>query len=162
MIQPISYLGLIFYDLMRNQPPGTFFSTSLWLATSIVELDKLKKEEENANTSQNDKFLAELREIKNNTHKDLKKYLAEVETIVAAYPRERWNDEYEGMDNKENPIRINDRNVRIIDLARLLKESYETMVRVVGFIIKDYSMEYRNVPSMGGSDVPVWMGGGQK
>ncbi len=125
---------------------------------AIVKADKRTKAKEGANTAQNDKYLEELKFIRNNTHKELKKYLALVEVIVATTPPEKWYEEYQGTDNKGNPIMIENRNIRIMDMARLLLESYETIMDAVCYVIYDYSMEYRISEPMSGGDMPNWMG----
>jgi hypothetical protein len=158
--KPIETMAMIFFDLMRNSQSRDKYSTSLWMATQIVKMDKLKREG-NENTAESDKYLKRLKFIRDNTHEELKKHLADVETIVTTIPRELWADRYKGDDNKGNAIRIdNDKAVRVMDMDRLLKEAYEEMIDAVCYVIKDYSLEYRmNVGSLG---VPEYLGGGRK
>jgi len=144
---------------MRIQPKETFFSTSLWLAESIVELDKIDKSKpgNRGDITMNEAHLKNLKFITENTHKLLCIPLADAEAVVSSVPREMWNKDYERPNNKGDVIRMpNGSSCRIIDIYRLLKESYSPVVKAVVSVIKDYSMEYR---VGGASEVPDWMQG---
>ena len=158
-MKPIEYLGTIFFDLMRIQPRETFYSTSLFLAKSIIELDKKDKERKQEDTSTNDAHLRKLKYIKESTHEDLKMPLAIAEAIVASTERDKWGKEFEGKNNLDKRITIKGgKSIRVLDIYRLLKEAYSPMIDAVVDVIKDYSMEYRMSPSEN-DNVPTWLGG---
>jgi hypothetical protein len=148
-MKPISYLSTVFFDLMRigaGQGGDRLYSTSLSLALAMVKLDMLDKKKggKNIDVSKNKEFLKKLEYIEENTNENLLMPLAVVETIIASTPMERWDKEFEGVNNQGNKIRMeNERYATILDMYRLLKESYTPVVEIVAEIIQPYSEEYR-------------------
>lgn len=148
----------MFFRLVELPPTRTFYSNSLWIAEAIVKLDKNTQPTLNP---VNDKYLADLKFIAENTHPKVMMPLADVESIVASKPLEQWRTSIDLQDNKGDRIRINDiKETTVIDLNRMLKESYRSCLLIVVDIAKDYSLDYRTAPVMGSYDVPEWMAGG--
>jgi len=129
----------------------------------MVDLDRKDKLEKKEPTTNNDKHLKQLRFIADNTHEELKLPLAISEAIVASTPMEHWKKPYSGKDNEGNVIRmenIGEKETSVLDIYRLLKESYRHTVKAVVDTIKPYSIEYRATGTTGaGFDIPDWMGG---
>lgn len=144
---------------MINQPQtSTFYTKSLSLAEAIVKLDKNTQPKLNPI---NDKYLKDLEFISDNTHIKVMMPLSDVESIVSSKPLEQWRTSIDLQDNKGDRIRINEtKETTVIDLNRMLKESYRTCLLIVVDIAKDYSLDYRTAPVMGSYDVPEWMAGG--
>jgi hypothetical protein len=160
-MKPIEYLAGIFFSLMQMQPKQTFFSTSLWLAEAIVDLDKKERINRGEKTDLNDYHLKKIEEIRVDTHPQLKIPLANAEAIVASTPMEKWKMAYEGKDNDGQIIKLdNIKQVNVLDIYRLLKESYRHSIKAVVDVIKDYSMEYRMSTGLSvAGEIPDWMGG---
>jgi hypothetical protein len=60
-------------------------------------------------------------------------------------PKERWGGEYKGYDNNDEKILLGDsgKPARYIDIYRLIKESYTSLVKIVAEVTQPYSMEYK-------------------
>lgn len=160
-MRPIEFLGTVFFDLMRVQPEGNFYSTSLSQAFAMVKLDMKDKQKKNEDTSMNEAHLKTLKYIEENTHKDLKMPLAIAEAIVASTEKQKWNKESGSRNNAGDNARLPDGSqLRVIDIYRLLKESYTPIVEVVCDIIQPYTMEYRMTVDSG-SYMPSFLGGKQ-
>jgi hypothetical protein len=162
-MKPITFLSTIFFDVLRlgaGQGGDRMYSTSLSLALAMVKLDILDKRKGNksADVSKNREFLKKLEYIEKNTHEGLLMPLAVIETIIASTPMERWDKEFEGVNNQGNKVRMeNERYATILDMYRLLKESYTPIVEIVAEIIQPYSEEYR--VSMEGSGLASMLAG---
>ena len=144
-MRPIEFLGISFFELMKIQPRGTFYSTSLSLAIAMVKLDMIDRQSKNEkDIDRHKKYLKELERISETTHKDLDMPLATAETIVSSIEPTKWNTEYGGKDNRGERIALPDgQSIKIIDLFQRLKESYTPIMLIVVEIIQPYSMEYR-------------------
>jgi len=154
-MKPIEYLGNRFFDLMIVQPRETFYSTSLFLARAIVTLDMKGKSEEESVI--NRKHLKKLDYIVKNTHEDLMKPLAVVEAIVASKERSEWGKEYGGKNNRNEEVELKDgTKLYIMDLYRLMKESYGDCIMAVVDVVTEYSSDYRYAQPA--SDGVAWMG----
>lgn len=146
-MRPIEYLAHIFFDLMRIQPEGKFYSTSISLAFSIVKLDQKDRKD----VSKHKGYFDKLKYIEENTHENLKMPLAKVEAIVDSIERSKWNKEYEGKNNNDTHVKKRDgKEIRILDMYQYLKEAYTPIVEIVVDIIGPYSMEYRMTVDSGG------------
>ena len=140
---------------MIVQPRETFYSTSLFLARAIVTLDMKGKSEEESFV--NRKHLKKLDYIVKNTHEDLKKPLAVVEAIVASKERSEWGKEYGGRNNDHEEVELADgTKLNIMDLYRLMKESYGDCIMAVVDVVTEYSSDYRYAQA--NSDGVAWMG----
>jgi hypothetical protein len=159
-MKAIEYLAQIFYSLMQTQPRGNFYTTSFWLAESMVYLDKKDKVITGDSTDENTRHAERLSFIRENTHADILMPLAIVEAIVASTPPEHWRKPYDGKNNKGERIVIKNKTggyeTTILDLYRMMKESYLEAVLAVADIIKPYSLDYRVSNTQG--DLPGWLG----
>ena len=155
-MKPIEFLGTTFFTLMQIQPKQTFYSTSLWLARAILEFDKKDKMSKGQSHEINDKHLKEIDFVTKNTHQDLKMPLAVAEAVVASVPMENWNKPYGGRDNNGDQVRVNNREASVLDIYRLLKESYLISIMAVVDTIKEYSSEYR-MAQAGDANIPSWI-----
>lgn len=153
-MRPIEYLAHIFFDLMRIQPEGSFYSTSISLAFSMVRLDSKGRKD----MTPHKKYLETLTKIQKETHDKLKMPLAKVEAIVDSIERQKWNKEYDGKDNSGHRIYMKyGSELRVLDMYQYLKEAYTPIVEIVVDIIQPYSMEYRVAPEAGGN-APSFLG----
>ena len=164
-MKPIEFLGTIFFNLVQIQPRQNYYTTTTILAKSIVQLDmKDKQANPGDDVSSNKKHLAQLEEVQRSTHPDLNMPLAIAEAIVASVPTERWKKEYDGKDNDDAQIKVNDKTVTVLDIYRYLKESNEVSINAVVDVVTGYSTEYRLNEGMGmfsGNESPSFLGGGQ-
>ena len=164
-MKAIEYLAQIFYTLMQSQPRGTFYTTSFWVAESIVYPDMKDKENQKDNFEDlevSKQFKKELEFIRENTHSRINLPLSIVEAVVASTPPEQWRKVYDGKTFDGSRVHVWDgnnagRETTILDLYYLMKESYLTAVMAVAETIKSYSMDYRMSQS---SDSALdWLGG---
>jgi hypothetical protein len=160
-MKSIEYLAGIFYALMQSQPRGTFYTTSFWVAESIIRLDKKDKASKGESIDDNIRHGERLKFIRENTHEFLLLPLAIVEATVSATPPEHWRRPYDGKNNKGERIVIKNKTggyeTTVLDLYRLMKESYREAVLAVADTIQPYSMDYR--VSANNGDIPGWIGG---
>jgi hypothetical protein len=159
-MEPIKYLANNFFALLQIQPKQTFYTSSLWLADSVVWIDRKDKIQKGEDVSLNDTYLKELGFISENTHELLKIPIAVSEAVVASTPMDKWRTPYDKKNIDGELIKIEGKETTILDIYRLLKESYRTSLRAVVDIVKDYSMEYRHTGNLD-NEAPDWMGGEQ-
>ena len=163
-MKPIEFLGTIFFNLVQIQPRQNYYTTTTIVAKSIVQLD-IKQKTEGEDTSSNKRHLKLIEDVQKNTHEELNMPLAVAEAIVASVPTENWRKEYDGKDNSDSQIKVNDRTVTVLDIYRYLKESNEIPINAVVDIVTGYSSEYRLTENMGmfgegKQETPNFLGGG--
>jgi hypothetical protein len=155
-MKPIEFLGTTFFQLMQMQPKQTFYTTSLWLAEAILEFDKKDKTSRGESVEVNDRHLKRLAFVTRYTHEELKMPIAVAEAVVASTPMEQWNKPYGGRNTEGDCVRVGNKEASVLDIYRLLKESYRSAIMAVVDTIKEYSSEYR-VAQNSDANVPSWI-----
>lgn len=130
--------------------PREFYSTSLYLAIVILEIDGINTG--NVNTE----WLEKLYFIKENTHSELNIPLAKAEAIIDGTKIESWGREVPDLeDNFGKRIDINGRPMKVIDVHQRLKESYLPVLQAVSNVVRTYSLDIRM--DIGGDSLPSWL-----
>lgn len=130
--------------------PREFYSTSLYLAIVIIEIDAINTGKDNK------KWLDKLMFIKKSTHEELNIPLAKAEAIIDGTKIERWGVEVPDLeDNFGKRIDIDGRPMKVIDVHQRLKESYLPVLQAVSNIVRTYSLDIKM--DIGGDGLPAWM-----